>query len=1104
VALERVAVVGGGLAGLSAAIWLKDAGASVELFERGRLLGGRATSFELDGVEVDNGQHVFLACCTEFMRFARAVGMESQLRLQDRFDARILSRDRKTGRLRAGRLSAPFHLAESFATYPHLSLAEKLRISRVILTLRQPQDRHDEAETFEEWLRRNHQGAGERRAFWDPFFIPALNAPFDRVAASDAMFVLRTAFLRDASAARFGFSKVPLAHLADAAAARLDAIHLSTAVLGIEVNSSVTLSLSKGNRAEFEAAVLAVPPRQLKTILGDPERFAVKELDSYDAFPIIDVHLWHNGGSIGLDFAAALDSPLQWIFEKRPGYLCCSFSAADEYLRIPTAELEAFAWREVQAFLPSLKGATLIRSAVTRNPEATWLPRPGTSRTKQETSDPRIAIAGSWTETGWPDTMESAVRSGSAAASHLIASQSGRSHSDSDTFVARHPSSLLASASPLPPSMAPALGQTVLVPNATGISATQRSALKRAVEWLLQNQSTEGWWSGELETNVTMTAERVLLWRFLGLPIDEFRAGAIAHILRNQRADGSWALYYDGPADLSTTIEAYVALKVLGVDAQSEPMRKALAVILYEGGVVKARVFTKIWLALFGAYPWSGVPSLPPEIVFFPLWMPFNLYDFSCWARGTVAPLTIVISKRPVRNLGVDVSEIVAPGTESDCRRVAGRRHWLLYVERLQKLYERLPVQPYRDEAQRRIAAWVIERQEADGSWGGIQPPWVYSLIALDLMGYSLDHPVMRRGIEGMRRFTLDDAEGWRFQACMSPVWDTAWAVRALALAGLEASHPAMHRAVNWLLREQIPDDAPGDWRMKCDEKRGNGWAFEFDNDAYPDIDDTTIVVLALLAGGKRIEVAASIERARRWTLAMDSHNGAWAAFDRDNTRELLYRMPFSDFGAMIDPPTEDVTAHVLEMLAALGYSTGNRCVARGLAYLRARQKPWGSWYGRWGVNHVYGTWCVISALQALGTGKDMIDRAAKWLISVQNADGGWGESCHSYVDESFAGVGRSTPSQTAWAVLALQLAGLAQHPATQRGLSCLCEWQRRDGTWDEPECTGTGFPRDFYINYHLYRHLFPTMALAMADRLNQSKLEPPPSVILSNLPVSS
>jgi squalene-hopene/tetraprenyl-beta-curcumene cyclase len=1065
VALERVAVVGAGLAGLAAALHLKDAGAHVELFERSRLLGGRATSFELDGVEVDNGQHVFLACCTEFVRFARSVGMEDKLRLQDRFDARILSRDGKIGHLRAAPLPAPLHLLPSFATYPHLTAQEKLRIGRALVMLSVSKHDHATTESFESWLHRNKQGTGERRAFWDPFFIPALNAPFGKVSADDALFVLRTAFLRDASAARFGFSTVPLAHLAHAAAQRLDAMHLSTSVssIGLATNG-VTLTLSKGDQIEFDAVVLAVPPRQVRNVLGEPERYGIAGLDDYDPYPIIDVHLWHDAGSIGFDFAAALDSPLQWIFEKAPGYCCCSFSAAERYLRVPTAELESFAWSEAQAFVPALAQAKLVRSAVTRNPEATWLPRIGARRTSNKTAHAAIAIAGAWTDTGWPDTMESAVRSGTAAAEELLAARRRSTPTVEPRAVSRENSS-----DPTQP------------------------ALKRAVEWLLQTQSTEGWWSGELETNVTMTAEHVLLCRFLGLPLDDLRSGAIAHILRNQREDGSWALYYDGPADLSTTIEAYVALKVLGVDPGSDAMRRALEVIHRGGGATNARVFTKIWLALFGVYPWSGVPSLPPEIVDFPLWMPFNLYDFACWARGTVAPLTIVVSKRPVRELGLGVGEIFVAATERDATRVTGRRHWLMYVERLQKLYEKLPRQPRRERAQERMAQWVIERQEADGSWGGIQPPWVYSLIALNVMGYSLDHPVMRKGIEGMRRFIIDDAEGWRFQACMSPVWDTAWAVRALALAGLDASHPAMRRAVSWLLREQIPDDAPGDWRMKCAEKRGNGWAFEFDNDAYPDIDDTTIVVLALVEGGDRAAVAGACERARRWTLAMDSRNGAWAAFDRDNTRDLLYRMPFSDFGAMIDPPTEDVTAHVLEMLAALGCGVNDRYVVRGLEYLRKTQRPWGSWYGRWGVNHVYGTWCVISALAALGTGEDMVDRAAAWLLSAQNPDGGWGETCHSYADESFAGIGRSTPSQTAWAVLALQLAGRALHPAAQRGLAYLCERQRRDGTWDEPECTGTGFPGDFYINYHLYRHLFPTMALAMAARCHPEPSEAKP-----------
>ena len=620
-----------------------------------------------------------------------------------------------------------------------------------------------------------------------------------------------------------------------------------------------------------------------------------------------------------------------------------------------------------------------------------------------------------------------------------------------------------------------------------------RNALELAVDWLVARQHPDGWWVGELETNVTMTAEHVLLLRFLGASTDGIREGAIRHILGAQREDGSWALHHEGPADLSTTIEAYTALKVLGVNVANAPMRDALAVIHRLGGVAHARVFTKIWLALFGEYPWEGIPTMPPELVYLPLWAPFNYYDFSCWARGTIAPLTLAIARRPVRALGASVSEMVVPGTEAQMRRVPGSgMFW--WADALLKLYDRQPLHPGRARAHRRVAEWITVRQEADGSWGGIQPPWVYSLIALSVEGAPLDHPVMQKGLAGLDRFALEDDGGWRLQACMSPVWDTAWAVRALRVAGVEREHPALTRAMRWLLDEQVPPDAPGDWRLRCACTECGGWPFEFHNITYPDVDDAALVVLALLEGSGREEqerIASAVARARAWVLAMRSSNGAWGAFDRDNTRALVYRMPFADFGAMIDPPTEDVTAHVLEMLAALGATERDPHVASGLAYLRREQRPWGSWFGRWGVNHLYGTWCVISALAALGAGSDMVEHAAAWLLRAQNTDGGWGETCRSYNDESFAGVGRSTPSQTAWAVHALQQAGLGAHRATQRGLAFLREHQREDGTWDEPEYTGTGFPRDFYINYHLYRHLFPTLALA-ADRAREGAPPPP------------
>lgn len=424
-------MVGAGLAGLAAALELKRAGAHVELFERSRLLGGRATSFEIDGHEVDNGQHVFLACCTEFVAFAKRIDMDGHLHLQDRFDALVLARDGTAGRLRAGSLPAPFHLTASFLRYPHLSLNGKLRVARALAAalFAGNGEAKDARATFETWLDDTGQNAQTRRAFWDPFFIPALNAPFDRVANTDAMFVLSTAFLKDAGAARFGFSTVPLAHFAQAAAKRLDAVHLSTAVVGVDAapasadagtrGGGVRLRLLGDRSVDFDAVVLAVPPRALAKLLGDPQRYGIAGLDEFEPYPIVDVHLWHDGGSIGFDFAAALESPLQWIFEKSPGYLCCSFSAADEYLALPTAELEALAWSEVHAFLPALRNAHLVRSSVTRNPEATYLPPPGARRPSQKTAEPAVVIAGAWTDTGWPDTMESAVRSGLAAAAAL-------------------------------------------------------------------------------------------------------------------------------------------------------------------------------------------------------------------------------------------------------------------------------------------------------------------------------------------------------------------------------------------------------------------------------------------------------------------------------------------------------------------------------------------------------------------------------------------------------------------------------------------------------------------------------------------------------------
>ena len=413
---QRVAVVGAGLAGLSAALDLQESGWAVEVFERSRLLGGRATSFEIAGREVDNGQHVYLHCCDRFVEFVHRVGMGHALHEQERFDALVFARDGTRSRLRAAPLPAPFHLLASFAGYRHLDVGSRLRVARALVGAALG-GTADPQQTFDQWLDRNGQTAATRRAFWDPFFIPALNASFEHVSAADALFTIRTAFLGDAGAARFGFSTVPLAHVAAAAAERLPAVHASTGVLALDVGPDEVLVHLPNDRVErFDAVVLAVAPRTAAKLLKSPGRFGVDSLDRYDPYPIVDVHIWHDRGPLGFDFAAVLDSPLQWIFEKDEGYVCCSISAAGDVLTVPTPELERLAWSELCAFVPSLRGGTVVHAGATRNPEATWLPRPGSARTRQRTADPRVAIAGSWTETGWPDTMESAVRSGALAA----------------------------------------------------------------------------------------------------------------------------------------------------------------------------------------------------------------------------------------------------------------------------------------------------------------------------------------------------------------------------------------------------------------------------------------------------------------------------------------------------------------------------------------------------------------------------------------------------------------------------------------------------------------------------------------------------------------
>jgi squalene-hopene/tetraprenyl-beta-curcumene cyclase len=593
-----------------------------------------------------------------------------------------------------------------------------------------------------------------------------------------------------------------------------------------------------------------------------------------------------------------------------------------------------------------------------------------------------------------------------------------------------------------------------------------RRTLERGVDRLLELQHEDGYWKGELETNVTIDAEDLFLRHYLGILDPEIAAATATWIRSKQRDDGSWATFHGGPTDLSTTVEAYVALRLAGDGSSAPHLAAAREVIASHGGLARTRVFTRMWLSLLGAWQWSRVPVLPPEQILLPSRAPLSVYSFGCWARQTIVALQVATALQPVQPLPFTLHELFV-GTEP-------RRP---LFDRALHAYGRHPFLPLRRRALARAVDWIVERQEADGSWGGIQPPWVWSLIALHAHGLPLSAEPMRRGLEGLDGFTISDAAGRRIEACQSPVWDTALAVIALLDAGLEPMHPSIARAAEWLASREIRHR--GDWARRRPHLEPGGFAFEFENDWHPDIDDTAEVVMALRRARTGADAA---DRGLAWMVGMQSKGGGWAAFDADNTSSLPRRLPFCDFGEVTDPPSADVTAHVIEALALEG--RGEDPAAReGLSYLLGEQEPDGSWFGRWGANHLYGTGAAVPALAAYGLGAHpSVARAVDWLRSVQNDDGGFGEDLRSYRDPAWRGRGASTASQTAWALLALEAAGV-EGEIVDRAVGFLAVTQLPDGSWDEPWFTGTGFPGDFYLNYHLYRQVFPVSALGRLAR---------------------
>ena len=654
-------------------------------------------------------------------------------------------------------------------------------------------------------------------------------------------------------------------------------------------------------------------------------------------------------------------------------------------------------------------------------------------------------------------------------------------------------------------------------------------AIQLGQDYFRRNQSPEGYWCGQLESNTTMEAEYLMLSHFLGR-VDRERWRKLAnYILSKQRDDGSWGQYFEAPGDVSTSVESYFALKLAGHSADSEPLLKARQFILSRGGIPRVRIFTKIWLAIFGQWDWRGTPNMPPELIFLPSWVPFNIYRFASWARATIVPMLIILTDRPTCPVpaSANLDELYPrPRSETDYSLPKPTAGWgwsrmLYHLDRIVGFYRRLPVHPFRKRAERKIVDWILDHQEADGCWGGIQPPWVYSLIALHHLGGPSNAAVVEKGFAGFEGFAIEDTETCTVQACMSPVWDTCLAQLALLDSGVAEDDSMVQESTRWLLDQQIL--AGGDWQIQAKKTPPGGWAFEFHNDKYPDIDDVSEVIMALagarLESGDEVSRQTAIDRGVAWLEALQSENGGWGAFDKDNDSQYLTKLPFSDFGETLDPPSVDVTAHIMEMYGKLGYSKDYPTLSRAYDYIRREQEDDGSWFGRWGVNYIYGIGAVLPALAAVGEDMDQsyVRRAVEWVASHQNPDGGWGESCGSYVDPELHGVGPSTASQTAWALLALLAGAEGDSPAAERGVDYLIRNQKKEGSWDEPYFTGTGFPgygvgqrlqnlpkpgekgyqgldlpAAFMINYHLYRNYWPLTALGRYARLSNRKGELP------------
>jgi len=635
----------------------------------------------------------------------------------------------------------------------------------------------------------------------------------------------------------------------------------------------------------------------------------------------------------------------------------------------------------------------------------------------------------------------------------------------------------------------------------TNLDAALEAAVARARDHLLSLQHEDGHWCAELEGDTILESEYLLLLHFLGRGHQSRVVKAAEYLRRQQRPGGGWAIYPGGPPDVSASVKAYFVLKLQGDDPDAPHMAKARERILELGGVEATNSYTKTYLAIFGQYPWSGCPAIPPEIILLPRWFYFHIYEMSSWSRAIFVPLSIVWAHKPHRSVPEErgIRELFHdPKHRPRAREVqdAGEefephtRRWRTFffaVDRFLKIIEAGRLRPLRRRALRKAEEWIRQRLENSDGLGAIFPSIVNTVVAFRCLGYDRDDPAIAQSLAELEKLEIEEKGTLRLQPCFSPVWDTAQAISALVAAGTDPGHPALRKAARWLLDKEVR--APGDWQLRVPEVEPGGWYFEYANEPYPDCDDTAEVLTALnqvaLDGDDQRRCRQARHRGLRWLLAMQNDDGGWAAFDKGCDKKILTLVPFADHNAMIDPSCEDITGRILETLALEDLDPADPVVRRAVEYLERTQRPDGTWYGRWGANYLYGTWLALWGLAKAGEdlSRPRYRRSVEWLKRCQNPDGGWGETLRSYDEEQLKGVGPSTASQTAWAVLGLIAAGETQSETVRRGILYLVETQRPDGSWEDGRWTGTGFPKVFYLRYHYYDDYFPLLALATYRR---------------------